>query len=125
MFWPISLFGIYFLKVGYSAVFGAALKMEQADEEKLVKYSMAIDSSSRDQLLSNEKYYLQRYKVKTLTDESYALLDYKGKEPEELIEDEPTYRPIEIEDYRLRFDYDGHADDATDYVDKRLSAEER
>lgn len=82
-------------------------ELERVESEDLCNFSSAIPEDAKKNLLDNEAYYRQKYRLRTMTDETYQrLLATKTSEDVlQLIEDEPMYRIIEHEEYCYDFQY--------------------
>jgi hypothetical protein len=76
-------------------------ELAQAEDEKLIAYSLAMPDSERKELLKVEEYFAKKYNMHTLTAETTKRL----KEADDVkpsngkIEDEPSYRIDQMEDY--------------------------
>lgn len=76
-------------------------KLEKAEDEKLIPYSQAMPDSERRELLKVEEHFSKRYGIRTLSETTLERLesadDFKSDKGK--IEDEPSYRIDQIEDY--------------------------
>ena len=57
-------------------------------------------------MLDNERYFRKNYNISTLTRKSFGLLSKaKNYRMDKLVEDEPSYRVIEMESYVMEFNF--------------------
>jgi hypothetical protein len=103
---PFMLMGLWFIFAIVYLLMTCAGKVKkrelaQAEDEKLIAYSLAMPDSERHELLKVEEYFAKKYKMQTLTAETTKRL----KEADDVkpssgkIEDEPSYRIDQMEDY--------------------------
>lgn len=105
---PFLLIGAWFLFAVVYLFMTCAGKVKktglaQAKDEELIAYSLAMPDSERHELLKVEDYFVAKYNIHTLTPETAKRLrdaddvkSGKGK-----IEDEPSYRVDQMEDYQM------------------------
>jgi hypothetical protein len=105
---PFLLIGAWFLFAVVYLFMTCAGKVKktglaQAKDEVLIAYSLAMPDSERRELLKVEDYFAAKYNIHTLTAETAKRLrdaddvkSGKGK-----IEDEPSYRVDQMEDYQM------------------------
>lgn len=82
-----------------------ARDLQRADLEELEDFSKAFPTKQKDNLLANENYFREHYRLKTMTDEFHERLTKTPVTDDimKIIEDEPTYRIIEQEEYLYNF----------------------
>ena len=64
-----------------------------------------MNESDRREMLDNEKYYREKYGLQLLTERSYKRFKEAKttQEGNKIIQDEPTYRIVEQNDYKIHF----------------------
>ena len=83
------------------------LELVRADEEENLDYSQAVDTMSRQRLITNERHFFENYGIRTWTKDQFSRLEKAADEPAQdgIIENIPTYRMIEIPKYMIKFQY--------------------
>jgi len=106
LWWLLVTYTIFYLIRKYTR---PVVKEEvgRADNEDLVNYSEAVPYDSRQQLIVNECYFRANYGIATIPEEQLMRLKNARttSNKEKLIEDEPCYKPLEINSYMLQFQY--------------------